>query len=174
MGISIDASRIVCTDGAGNVRLDTNEGLFVATNYLTGTKTLSQHVARNLNNSDIVTIDFEQVHTLVACHASATTVRGAFKVTTSDNSGLAQFAGWYNAGGSYVHIFQGGGTLNYNGNVAPTAIAVYSFFIESGQVKLRERVRAKAEYSNNTGFNDNYLTIVAPTFEYRLLCGLYV
>jgi hypothetical protein len=184
MGLSITPGRILMTDAAGNVRFDTNEKLFVPINYVTGSYTLPSYSARTFwdganqsSHVDQTGGPVDNTYTLTAVNGFCNTVRGAFKVSAS--YGGFSTSSWYNAGGSYVHMWQGGAygtTVLACGNINVCATAVYTLFCESGSLKLREQVHLFNEpgYCIPGGGNLNTLSMVGPTLDYKLVCGTFV
>lgn len=184
MGLNVSAGRILMTDASGNVRFDTNEKLFVPTDYLTGSRAMSSYSAATFwdgsnisSHRDLSTVDQDTTYTLASCNAAANTVRGAFKVSVSyAGHGTSK---WYQASGSYVHMWQGGayGTPTLAcGNIVIVAASVYTFFCESGSLKIREQIKLANEpgYCISGGGNTNTLTMVGPTIDYKLFCGTFV
>lgn len=181
MGISISSGRIVMTDGSGNTRFDTNEKLFVATDYKTGTVTRPNYTCETTyigsTLTDTLKVNQDNTVNLHAINASANTVRGAFKMTAAH--GHLVNTHWYNASGSYVHDWQGGAIGSPTlvcGQWTPCFCAVYTFFCESGFLKLREQVHLRAEpgYCMTPAVAINTKTLVGPTFEYKLFCGTFI
>lgn len=158
---------MILSDGAGNAKLDTDEGYFIAGSTLTGTKALSGHTATQQNGS-YTNVNVTTAHYLGASSSDATQVRGSFFVTTSDGRGLHNI-GWFNAGGTYVHLF-------FATQPAVSAYAGYTFYVSGGGVYLQERV---AMIAPPFIFGDSpalvrSITITAPTFQYNLFVGKFV
>jgi hypothetical protein len=167
MGFFASAGRMILTDGSGTAKLDTNFGYFVAGTTLSGSKTLSAHTATQ-QNGVYNSVDYTVNHLLGSCSSDATQVRGAFLVTASDGRGVHNI-GWFNAGGTYVHLFA-------NTQPAISLYAGYTFYVSGGGVYLQERV---AMIGPPFIFGDDpslvrSITITAPTFQYKLFVGKFV
>lgn len=184
MSLFIESGRIRMTDASGNTRFDTAEKLFIPTDLVTGSIALSNRSAtttwngadRSSHNDTLSTV-VDVTHTLNAVSADANTVRGAFRASASYGGFSA--SSWYNAGGSYVHMWQGGAfgsPVMTCGAFDVCAAAVYTFICESGFIKLREQVHIYNEpgFCLITGTATNTLTMVGPTLDYKLFAGTFV
>ncbi len=169
---------MVITDGSGNTRFDSNEKLFVITDFISGTVTASSHTATlSASSRGVITdnvADTSSNYTLASCNAYANTIRGAFYMTTSDARGLS-VAGWFNASGSYVHMWEGGGGVisAFTDNVRLSCVTSYTFFVSGGVVYLNERVRMSSAYAPTPPYSTS-VTVAAPTFQYKLFAGTFV
>lgn len=162
-------------DTDGHTVFDTDERLFVATDRKTGSISLSGYTASNQNLVDLSRIDVGTYHALASINASADIVRGSFFVQTSGGSqGLANI-GWFNAGGTYMHYFDGIATAGSptGGRVNVTQIAAYTFVASGTTLYCHERVCLKAEISHTLGLT-NSVTLLPVTLTYNLLCGTFV
>lgn len=174
MSIEIDAGRIRVVDGSsGYVALDTDGKLFHQTNYLSGSISITAR-SSGINTN----IDVNTTHTLGACSADATHVIGAFQVSfpgSSNESGVPGF-GWFNAGGSYLHWFDGSTftSSGYANNPLVKAnlsqFSLYTYRVAGGLFLLDEWVRI-AGYTTG-GIASSY-TMYAFTMNYRLRAGLF-
>lgn len=172
MGLDISSGSIEMTDGSGNVRFSTAEKLFIPLTYLSGSITIDP-----LNSSQSAGIPIEQHFidtdtTLDSCHADADTVRGAFKVETSTGAAVGVHdLGWFNAGGTYLHIIGGTSENTANlGNRQPGVIAAYTFFCDGGSLKLNQMIRLVAPYHPGS----TSLNMVEFDIYYELFCGTFV
>ena len=173
MGFSASAGRMVITDGSGNTRFDSDEKLFVITDFISGSVTASAFTA-TASNVDLTTVNSQTDRTLSSCNAYADTIRGAFRMSTSDARGIS-ISGWFNASGTYVHMWEGGGGVisAFTANVRLSRVSAYTFFCSGGGVYLRERCRMTSNFS---GSSSTVITtsVAAPTFEYKLFAGTFV
>ena len=168
MGIEIEAGRIRCRNALGQTVLDTDEGQFVVTDYVSGTISLPGYTASNQNfNNFPVYVDTESV--LATINPAADTVRGGFFVTTTSGQGNVSSIGWFNAGGSYVHLAIATGGIFVLGMYNMASIAVYTFLAAGGQLKLRQHIALQSDISTNNVTRS--ITMQAPTFQYKLFCG---
>lgn len=183
MGLDISAGRIVMTDGSGNTRFDTNEGLFIPIEFQSGSYLPPTYSAQTFwdgsdpsSHSDVFGGTADNTYDLATISSDADTVRGAFNVTTS--YGGFSSSRWYNASGSYVHMWQGGAygsPVLVCGSWDLCAAAVYTFFCDSGKLKLREQIHIYNEPGYCIGgANTNTLFMNGPTFTYKLFCGTFV
>jgi hypothetical protein len=180
MALRHSAGRIWITDPTNTeIVFDTNERLFIATDFLSGSVSIPQRYAewnRAFNGQETRTrVDIEDLYTLGSVNGDANTVVGAFKVTTqSSPQGVHDF-GWFSAGGTYIHS-QLARIATYN-NIAHQNAAGgysgYSFLAASGTARLHERVVfdcPRPEYSGwYQSINQNPMTI-----EYKLYVGSYL
>lgn len=177
MGFSANAGRMVITDGSGNKRFDSNEKLFVITDLVSGAVSGGSYSASLVYaSSGSITDnvrDTTQNYALSACNAYADTIRGAFRMSTSDARGIS-VSGWFNASGTYVHMWEGGGGVisALTDNVRLSCVSTYTFFCSGGVVYMRERVRMSANYLTSPGTST--ISVSAPTFEYKLFAGTFV
>ena len=173
MGFTATAGRIVCTDASGNTKFDSNEKLFVITDFVSGMVTGSSFTASAATN-DISVADATNNYSLGSVNASADTIRGAFKMSTTDARGIA-ISGWFNASGTYVHMWEGGGGVltNLTDNIRLSRASAYTFLISGGVAYLRERCFMTANYGGLAGTTQT-VTVAAPTFQYKLFAGTFV
>ncbi|MGE3284168.1 MAG: hypothetical protein AB7O13_24755 [Alphaproteobacteria bacterium] len=172
MGFYADSGRIYCDDGSGNVRFDTDEDLFIPLTELSGSISMSSRSAQNRNFANISLVDLSQSHLLGSCNAAADTIRGAFKMTTSDSRGIVQ-SGWYNACGSYLHMFEGGYAGLTTGNQELLCMYAYTFYCASGSVYLHERIKLRANASFSQQIT-NTITVAGASFQYKLIAGVFI
>lgn len=164
---------MVITDGSGNTRFDSNEKLFVITDFVQGTVGGSAFSA-SASNVDLSSVNFVTDYLISSCNIYADTIRGAFKMSTSDARGIS-VSGWFNASGSYVHMWEGGGGVlsALTSNVRLSRVSTYTFFCLGGAVYMRERCRMTSDFS---GVSSTTVTtsVAAPTFQYKLFAGTFV
>ena len=151
----------------------TNEKLFIITDYLSGSVTGSSFSA-SCSNVDLTVTDTTNNYTLASCNSFANTIRGAFKMSTTDARGIS-ISGWFNASGTYVHMWEGGGGVisALTSNVRLSRASAYTFMVSSGSVILRERCFMTANYTNNSSVTST-ASVAAPTFQYKLFAGTFV
>lgn len=164
----IDAGVIRVRDTDGRVAFDSNERLFQATDYKTGSVTVPTRACfTDMNSGNVVnysqynTLDVD--HALGSVNAHADVVVGATKVTASSWIGGIANVGWFNCNGTIVL------------GDAPTSthFLSYTFMAVSGALILRERICAWAQ--PGTVFNGRVtLTIPAFTFDYKIYAGSFV
>lgn len=178
MGLSVASGRIIMTDGSGNTRFDTTEGLFIPLTYLSGSVNIPAETAENINiNVSDTRINIDTTTVLDSCHPDADTVRGAFKVETVSGSGQGVSGlGWFNAGGTYCHVFRGtpdttgGPPTVLGGNRMPGSAALYTFKCGGGDLSFTKRIRLVAPYNTGT----ETLTLNEINIYYELFCGKFV
>ncbi len=172
MGIEIEAGRIVCKNALGQTVLDTDEGQFVITDYVSGSVTLPSYSAQNRNFVDLSLASVDTYTDLADINADADLVRGSFLVTTSGGQGVLHNIGWFGASGTYTHFVGAGRGPFTPGNIGIMNLALYTFAAESGKLRIREQVKLAADYS--TGSFTNTITLLAPTFQYKVFCGALI
>lgn len=171
MGIEIESGRIVAKNALGQVVLDTDEGQFIVTDYVDGTIALSGYTASNQNfNNSPVNVDTETV--LASINAGADIVRGGFFVTTTSGQGNVSSIGWFNAGGSYLHLSIATSGIFVDGYYNLASLAAYTFVAGGGQLKLKQRICLQSDISRNNVTRS--LVMSAPTFQYKLFCGAFI
>ena len=151
----------------------TNEKLFIITDYLSGSVTGSSFSA-SCSNVDLTVTDTTNNYTLASCNSFANTIRGAFKMSTTDARGIS-ISGWFNASGTYVHMWEGGGgvLVNLSDNIRLSRVSAYTFMVSGGSLILRERCFMTANYGGIAGTTQT-VTVAAPTFQYKLFAGTFV
>jgi len=174
MAFRASAARILVTDAADQrVVFDSDEGLFSATDFVSGQITTPQRVATyNGSNGNETFQDVDIDYVLADINPSADTVVGAFKVTTSSPVGLAGL-GWFNGNGTYVHYMDAEGSpLRTGENWWQRSIAAYTFRCSGGLLVLNERVVLRAQ-STTSSLTITH-TLLPVTFDYKLFCGRFV
>lgn len=171
MGFYADAGRIYITDSDDHIVFDTDERLFVATDYAEGQITTPQRQAASQNGSrTIINVDSDTVITSI--NAAADTIFGAFKVTVTGIDALAS-AGWFQATGSYMNARF---IINATGNPTPHTFIgghiIYTFRADGGQLIFNERSFIKTTLS----LGATLITSTMPTcdIDYKLFCGSFV
>lgn len=181
MGFSAAAGRIYITDPAdsSHVVLDTDERLFIATDYVAGTISTSSHVASSsFGSRSEINIDADT--TIGSINAAADTVFGAFRVTpaASNPFDLAS-AGWFQATGTYIYAR---GVINATGNttggvpntpwVSASGHAAFTFRAAGGLLIFNERVFLRS----TLGLGATVLTSTIPAadIDFKLYCGSFV
>jgi hypothetical protein len=169
------ASRMVITDTDGTEVFDTDDRLFTVTDGpLTDSVTIGPYTATRGPGTANNPISLSRtLSTLASINASANTVRGAFKVTTSSAYGVANL-GWFNASGSYVHLLQPRNPSSFPlGNVGLPSLAVYSFIASGGSLLINEQVQLQSDPPISPATSTS-LTMAALTIEYHLFAGAWV
>lgn len=169
MGFTASSGRMTLTDASGTVKFDTDRGFFVPTNYITGSYGLSTRTATNNLSSGRSNVDVSTSYNLASVNSAADVVRGVFSVTASDNGGVSNL-GWFNAGGTYVHLFET--TVN-----EVNLFGGYTFVAESGWLRLYERVILCARNINPLVDPPGLTTTASlpgPTLTYRIYAGTFV
>lgn len=183
-GLLIDSNGIVLADqfgrqifnaGAAGVRM------FHCTDVRTGSKSITAKNAGINTNSTTST-----THTLeTGISADATHIIGAFKVSfpgSTNPIGVAA-GNWHNAGGTYIHWFDGGtqiastgtaadGMMNNNTIMSTLAVfSQYTFRVASSTMLLDEHVHIMGYTAGNVAGASGY-TMRAFDINYYLLAGL--
>lgn len=192
--LETSASRIRARNTGGDVIFDTDERLFALTDRVTGSVALSRYRARCNNATDTFSVDsggfsagivdVDTDHTLATgLNSSADTVRGAFSVAVAGtpgsqvSGGHLTGAGSFNASGTYIHYWDAVNRDPFNfspwDRVYLRAIAAYTFKVESGTLKLNERVWMMANLDFSGAITYTF-ELLAPTFTYNLAAGLWV
>lgn len=168
MTVRVTNNQIVVTDTAGEVKFNSDDPMFFATDFKTGS------VSIPLRDQSVYQLT-EFVYDLGPVNAIASRVVGVFRVDfgpvieSYDTPGY----GWFNAGGTYMHY--GRGNLQfldppfYLTNTFFETCALYTFRISAGRLQLFEQVQV----SNKTtsGF---YAFFLRPfVLHYRLWCGRF-
>ncbi len=174
MTLEVSAGRIyVVDDTNGDVMFDTDERMFVPTDYVAGTHTTPQRQASAVSGSRTdVNIDVDT--TLASINASADAIFGAFKVTVSGFTPMGA-GGWFIASGSYLHGQFTMGNTNENHTTTMRYIAghvVYTFRASGGFLIFNERAFMRATLTGSA--TPNTSTMPATTIDYKLYCGSFV
>lgn len=177
-GLYTSANRMHIVNGSGQTVFDTDEGLFVVTNVVTGSIALPSRVASSgAGGTPINTVNVDTNHTVSSVNSAATIVRGVFSVSVAAGSGGAGNVtglGSFNANGSYLHTAIGRplATGRITEIMAVNGFAVYTFFVSGGTLYINERVAITPVVRLSGGAFST--TLLAPTFTYNLLVGTYV
>ena len=173
--LEIGAGRIAVRDTDGTVTFDTDEKLFIVTDFVSGSLGLSAQTAHNNNFNDTPFINLDTNHAISAINASADTVRGAFSVTTSGGAQGLHALGWFNATGTYIHYLGdiNGALGNPTGFALVAQLAAYTFQASGGFLTMNERVRLKSKWSTSPGVTTT-VTLFGVTIDYKLFCGTFV
>jgi len=172
-GFIAESGRMSIVNASGETVFDTDEGIFVVTNRVSGSVEMparsgSQNGFDGWNSPN----NTEKNTLLASVNASADTVRGTISVSTVGNEGNISGLGRFNAGGSYMH-YQGGITSTGGRvNHVVGSMAVYTFYASSGGLYINERVIIQADFS----FADvvTTTTILKSTYNYDLFVGTFV
>jgi hypothetical protein len=161
------------------VVFDTDERLFIATDFIVGSHTIPQRYAewnRATNNQQSrIRVNIDQLYQLAIVNVAANTVVGAFKVSTQTSPQGVHDFGWFSAGGTYIHsqLPKTAEYNNINNYLAIGGYSGYSFIAESGAVSLHEQVVFDCPEPEYAGWlqsqNQNPMTI-----EYKLYVGSFV
>lgn len=153
---------------------DVDERLFHCTDLISGSITLPARTASitngNINNQNNVNI--ENLHNIAVINGSADIVLGGFKITTFGGTQGASGLGVFDAGGTYVHVQDGGTDLSNpsspNRNDLIT-MAAYTFEAGGGLLRLRERTFVSV-WPNSLG-QTRTRTLLSMQFDYKLYVG---
>lgn len=160
-------------DTDDHVVFDTEERLMAITNNVSGSIGLSSRTATDTSTSHNP-VNVDTLHSLSSVNAAAEVVRGSFFVSTTSGDGTLYNIGWFNASGTYVHMFETIGPLG-GPQTTPSQVAVLmglTFKTSGGTLYLRERVLMRATPSiNSTQFS---VTSSAVTLSYNLFTGFFV
>lgn len=177
MAFRAGAGRIVVTDATDLVTVfDSDEGLFSATDFVTGQVTTPARQAffNGSGGGTNFPFDTDTDHVIGSVNAFADVCVGGFKVTVSTPIGLADL-GWYNASGSYMHYIDSTSAASQAGTGEHwflTNMATYTFKCASGTLYLNERVQLQAQSTLASVLNTT--TLLAVTFDFKLYCGRFV
>lgn len=169
MSFEADAGRILIKDDAGNVRLDTDDGLFHIVN--TGLDdTLTMAAVTITSSTSSGARNRTDTYNLGSVHADCTHVIGAVRFSGSGTWGVA-FSRWTTyMGGSLVWAMTAPGvTAGTAGDIGglPTLGVLYRFYVDSATLWMERRLMAPGPPGSNT------LTILAHDIDYRLKTGLF-
>lgn len=156
--------RLVLRGTDGNIRFDSDEKLFQATERVTGSIALGPWTASATWPATRVNVNQEINHTLKSIHASCDTVVGAFSVTSSYSGGVSNL-GWFNASGTYLHYANGSNGTEYG-------MALFTFVASGGVLALNERIYLTADFPTGSGTIRH--TLLALTIQYNLYVGSFV
>lgn len=170
MSFDANAGRIVITDGSGNVRLDTDDGLFhVVNSGFSGTLTISQVVINSATSSG--NRNRTDTWSLGSCHPSCTHVIGAVRFSGSGSTWGIAFARWTTyMGGTLVWVMSDSGlTASTAGDVSawPSQGILYRFYVDSGTLYAERRLMMPSPDGSVS------ITIFEHDIEYRLKTGLF-
>ena len=175
--LSFDASagRIAITNTDGETVFDTDEGLFVVTDRLSGSVTLPQRQKSN-GPGNLTGAQWLQDYLVGFCNSGATMVRGVFRVTVSGGGqGNVTDVGAFNANGTYMHYSAANPPPNAGSrddHAFVANMAAYTFYVQGGNVFVREHVILCGK--NRLGQLTYTITLRAPTFNYNLFVGTFV
>lgn len=166
MGLKADSGRIRVTNADGDLRLDTDDGLFhVIGSTITGSQSYSSQ------STGASRVNTTTTQTVGACHADCTHVIGAIRVTGSGFTGAAAYDRWTTyLGGTLIWALTGpnlfapppGGIYQHQ----ITTVVAYRFYISGTDVVLEKRVVLEATRAASA-------TIAAHALEWNLKTGLF-
>lgn len=177
----LDSDRIYATNGSGGIVFDTNEGLFRAFDFVTG----SQSVPARSGTSTpltVTTANIDTTYTLASISPNATHVFGMVQLVRTPVSGSppnsVYGAGlWEAVNGSVIDIFWACGPLASSpANVElqllyPASLGFFTFTASGGVLSMRERINIRAPQAFARDWTD---TRAATTVNYRLYCGAFI
>lgn len=170
--LTLEAGLISIEDPTGRKIFDSGERMFHVTDTLIGSRSFGPY-SSGVNSTVLGTTS----HVIGSCNASATHLIGAFKITfpgSSNPSGVPGF-GWFAAGGTYIHWFDGSTftTSGYANNPAVkgriNAWSQYTPRVAGGQFLIDEQYHIFGYTSG--GIATNY-TQFQFTMDYRFKAGL--
>lgn len=163
MTTTITPGKIQVSNEAEDVVFDTDDRLFFATDFLTGTLSIPERTSPSYQT---------YTHEVDDCHAVADKVVGVIQLDVPGfdiDAGIPGF-GWFNAGGTYLHFLDGnfGTRFSEHGNV--TRMSTYTFYCEGGELKCHETVQLRnvEAFSGNTLFTQRAFNL-----HYRIWCGTF-
>lgn len=171
MSFYAEAGRIYVTDTDDHIVFDTDERLFIATDYAEGQIVTPERQGSSISGGRTI-LDVNSDTVITSINAAANTVFGAFKVTVTGIDTLAS-AGWFQATGSYMNARF---TINATGSPTPhTSIGghiIYTFRATGSQLIFNERSFIKTTLS----LGGTLITSTMPTctIDYKLYCGSFV
>ena len=156
--LKIDATEISVTASDGRTYFNTSEGLFHATDQISGSTTISNLTSGTRR---------KETRVLSAISPHATHVVGGAKTNYGGPSWGMGSSGYFNVGGTYVHIQTSGAD---NGNIRPyfnlQDWQMFTFIAGGGQLKLLED-----SYSQSGGTGAT--TYLGFTLTYSIYAGLF-
>lgn len=168
-----NGSGFTIADATGRAIFDSSERMFHVTDTITGTKNFPQRQSGVNTHYDLST-----THVIGSCHALATHLVGAFRITfpgSNNPAGVPGF-GWFAAGGSYIHWFDGtsmtsAGLANNPGFMRELGVWVqYTPRVDAGQFLIDEWMRIFGYTSG--GLASSYI-LYEFNMEYRFQAGLF-
>tara|TARA_R110000868_G_scaffold270726_2_gene530175 strand:+ start:12804 stop:13364 length:561 start_codon:yes stop_codon:yes gene_type:complete len=185
MPITITSDRIQLKNSSGTIKFDTNEDLYHATNFVSGSFSLSA-VTASATSFGRTNIDQTNTHTLATgINSSATHVLGLYKgswtVTSSFAGTLALAnASWKNANATGVDMIFRHLCHHSTANPGQTSaspqtfqgFSLYTFYISGTSLLCKERIVLQS-YTASTGSTAYTITRGAGTIDYRIYCGLF-
>lgn len=188
MSFKVTAGRIEIKSPSGDIVFDTDERLFIASDFKAGSVTRPARGTGYLYNG-AQTIwsptDISETVDLGAVHASANAVVGGFRVSgalaTPVGGSQSQAAngirnyGWFTAGGTYAHsampMYVYGTTwLKYPFGL----LSLYTFRASGGRLFLDERTQGNPGYIAGGATGSINLNQEQITIDYKLFVGTYV
>jgi len=186
MPITITSDRIILKDNLGVTKFDTNEGLFVCTNFKAGSIELEAVSANatSFNRSNVDTTNNHLVATGVS--TSATHILGLYRsnwsVSANWEAGVsAQQVGggrWRSCNATAIDMIVKHSSSHQAG--APTAsqpnywqgFTLYTFYLSGGNIYCKERIMLQS-WVASSGSTNYTLTKNAGTLDFRLYVGLF-
>lgn len=156
---------------------DGDEKLLHATNGpVVGSITLPARTATIPNGqvNQQINVNVDAYYALAAAHPAANMVLGSFRMTTfGGTQGMAGIPGVFDAGGTIVHLQEGG---LQTGSTAPSRVNVstmasYTFLVSAGVLYLNERVFVSAPPNGVSVTRTR--TLLSIRFDFKLyICAL--
>lgn len=166
--LRIEPGLIRLKDTDGRTVFDSDERLFQATDYKTGSVTIPTRACfTDVSGGSVVGYSqynpYEENHSLGSINAHADVVVGAAKVTAATWVGGIANVGWFNCNG----------TIILGDHPTFTLFLAYTFKALGGSLILHEKVLAWAQPGST--FNGRVtLTIPSFLFEYKVYAGSFV
>lgn len=180
-GFYASAGRIYIENTSNEVVFDTDEGLFVVTDRVTGTISTPARTASSASGGPYVKVNINTDHAITTVNSAADTVRGVFELSFAGAGGVEGYLGnlgAFNAGGTYIH-YHGGiaaiadeGNPTFDPNTFAGQMLGFTFLASGGNLVLREQSICEAQPT--AGIGTNTITFRAPTFDYDLFVGTFV
>lgn len=152
-------------DTDGTVRFDTDRRHFHITDRAIDG---FEDIAARLVPETGANVDYVNNHVIGSCNDFATHIVGSFMVSGISASGGVPYNKWFDASGTYIHVFSSVGAGNPSAdNVAVAQLVHYTFRCSGGVVYLDEAVHG---IPVGTG-----VTVIIPahTINFRLKAGLF-
>ncbi len=174
MTLQATSNSIVITDIDGSVVFDTNEGLFQATNFVTGTIVIPQRTSQYSTSNSFDSIIDQYTALSSSINVNCDTVIGAFSISTGGIYPGVSGSGWFNASGSYVHAIRHRGFSQqeaFHRNIG--GMAVYTFEVANGTLNFHEQTTWLRPIPPFSGVTVQYI-VNQTTMDYKLYCGSFV
>lgn len=183
MAVIISPDRIALTEPSGAIRFDTDQRMFTATDFISGSWARPSTTA-TATSFGRTNVDTTVVQTLATgLHASADTVFGMIRTNwpvTTTNLQAEHIGGtaWRNCNGSIVDVLSCHISHWREGGAVTTpkfeqAFSIYTMYIEAGALKVSERVIMQSMVASS-GSTLYSIGRAAGSLDYRVYCGFFL